>query len=235
MRIGVTGRLEHPSPSSRIVVADLLSADAHTRSNQAFHKSLRQRMRKTETLNLRVSVTAGYGSGLTVTTAACPSDGQTIIAYIRNVNAVNMAQITRSSGTIQGWWFNPQTAAATSLGTNPNTATQNFTPPDANDWVLVLDDASANLLAPGTSTAQCSTDGHDVDRKSGSGTAFSFREVRARRDVVPRYSRSCRILLAAKLAANTAHGREQPRDAIRAGPYFFALLVPTTFVPIHNV
>ena len=97
-------------------------------------------------------VTAGYGSGLTVTTAARTSDGQTIIAYIPNGNAttitVAMNQITSSTNTVQGWWFNPTTAATTNIGTFPNSGTQNFTPPDSNDWVLVLDDASAALPAP---------------------------------------------------------------------------------------
>ena len=101
-------------------------------------------------------VTAGYGSGLTVTTAARTSDGQTIIAYIPNGNAttitVAMNQITSSTNTVQGWWFNPTTAATTNMGTFPNSGTQNFTPPDSNDWVLVLDDASAGLPAPGTGT-----------------------------------------------------------------------------------
>ncbi|MGA8223694.1 MAG: DUF4038 domain-containing protein, partial [Candidatus Acidiferrales bacterium] len=97
-------------------------------------------------------VTAGYGSGLTMTTAARTSDGQTIIAYIPNGNAtsitVAMSKITSSTETVQGWWFNPSTAATTNLGTFPNSGTQSFTPPDSNDWVLVLDDASAGLPAP---------------------------------------------------------------------------------------
>jgi hypothetical protein len=99
-------------------------------------------------------VTAGYGSGLTLTTAARTSDGQTIIAYIPNGNAttitVDMAKITSSTGTVQGWWFNPTSAATTSLGTFPNSGTQNFTASNSNDWVLVLDDASARLPAPGS-------------------------------------------------------------------------------------
>jgi len=101
-------------------------------------------------------VTAGYGSGLTVATTARTSDGQTIIAYIPNGNAtsivVDMAKITSATSTVQGWWYNPQTAATTYLGTFPNSGTHSFTPPDANDWVLILDDANANLPAPGSST-----------------------------------------------------------------------------------
>jgi hypothetical protein len=102
-------------------------------------------------------VTAGYGSGQTETTAARTSDGQTIIAYIPNGNAITitvaMDRITSTSNTVQGWWFNPTTAATTNLGTFANSGTQSFTAPDGNDWVLVLDDANANLSAPGTSMA----------------------------------------------------------------------------------
>ena len=98
-------------------------------------------------------VTAGYGSGLTVTTAARTSDGQTIIAYIPNGNAatitVAMNQITSSTNTVQGWWFNPTTGATTNIGTFSNSGTRNFTPPDSNDWVSVLDNSSAALPAPG--------------------------------------------------------------------------------------
>ena len=102
-------------------------------------------------------VTAGYGSGTSMTTAARTGDGQTIIAYIPNGNAttitVNMAKITSSTNTVQGWWFNPQTGAVTNLGTFPNSGSQEFKAPDSNDWVLVLDDASANLTAPGGGSA----------------------------------------------------------------------------------
>jgi hypothetical protein len=97
-------------------------------------------------------VTAGYGSGTSITTTARTSDGQTIISYIPNGNAtmitVAMSQITSSTSTVRGWWFNPTTGATTSLGVFTNSGTQTFTAPDANDWVLVLDDASANLPAP---------------------------------------------------------------------------------------
>ena len=69
-------------------------------------------------------VTAGYGSGSTFTTTARTSEGQSIISYIPNGNAttitVNLAEITSSRGTLQAWWFNPQTGAAISLGTFPN-------------------------------------------------------------------------------------------------------------------
>jgi hypothetical protein len=98
-------------------------------------------------------LTAGYGSGATISVAARTSDGQTIIAYVPNGNAttitINMAMITSAIDTAKCWWFNPSTGATTLIGTFATSGTQNYTPPDANDWVLVIDDASANLAAPG--------------------------------------------------------------------------------------
>jgi PKD repeat protein len=101
-------------------------------------------------------VTAGYGTGATLTVTSRTSDGQSIIAYIPNGIAatitVDMTKIISSTSTVQGWWFDPQTGATLNLGAFSNSGKQNFRPPDSNDWVLVLDDASAKLPAPGTST-----------------------------------------------------------------------------------
>jgi hypothetical protein len=100
-------------------------------------------------------LTAGFGSGSTLSVAARSSDGQTIIAYLSDGNStvktLNMAQITSASSTARAWWYNPQTGAATLIGTFPNSGSRPFTAPDSGDWVLVVDDASANLPAPGTS------------------------------------------------------------------------------------
>jgi chitodextrinase len=102
-------------------------------------------------------LTAGFGSGTTISVASRTSDGQTVMAYIPNGNAttvtINMASITSASSTANEWWYNPQTAVTTMIGTSPNSGSQSFTPPDSNDWVLVIDAASANLPAPGTPLA----------------------------------------------------------------------------------
>ena len=99
-------------------------------------------------------VTAGYGSGATLTVTSRTNDGQTIIAYIPNGKAatltVDMSKITSSSNTAKCWWFNPSSSATTLIGTYANSGTQKFTPPDSDDWVLVIDDAGANLPAPGS-------------------------------------------------------------------------------------
>jgi hypothetical protein len=64
---------------------------------------------------------------------------------------VDMGRITSVLNLPTCWWFNPSSGAATLIGSYANSGTRNFTPPDANDWVLVIDDASANLPAPGSS------------------------------------------------------------------------------------
>ncbi len=99
-------------------------------------------------------MTAGYGSGLTLSVDAITSDGQTIIAYIPNGNGttvtVDMTQITSAISTANCWWFNPTDGSTTLIGSYANSGTQDFTPPDSNDWVLVIDAADANLPAPGS-------------------------------------------------------------------------------------
>jgi hypothetical protein len=98
-------------------------------------------------------ITAGYGFGDSVTVTSRSRDGQTIVAYVPDGNAstltVSMSKITSSSHMAKCWWFDPSSAAPTFIGSYANFGTKNFTPPDSRDWVLVIDDASAKLPAPG--------------------------------------------------------------------------------------
>jgi hypothetical protein len=97
-------------------------------------------------------VTAGFGSGEDFTIAARTSDGQTIIAYVPNGSdatlTVDMARITSGIHQATCWWFNPSSGVTKLIGSFATFGKKNFTPPDANDWVLVLDDTAANLPAP---------------------------------------------------------------------------------------
>jgi hypothetical protein len=99
-------------------------------------------------------VTAGYGSGSTLATTSRTSDGQTIIAYIPNGSrttlTVDMSKITSVSNQAKCWWFDPRDGLSTLIGTCANTGSHDFTPPDANDWVLVIDAADSILAAPGS-------------------------------------------------------------------------------------
>jgi hypothetical protein len=78
------------------------------------------------------------------------SDGQTIMAYIPTQRTVTMDLRKISGSSATAWWYNPQTGAATLIGNFPTAAPKNFTSPDQNDWVLVIDNPAANLPAPGS-------------------------------------------------------------------------------------
>jgi hypothetical protein len=99
-------------------------------------------------------VTEGYGSGAALTVASRTSDGQTILAYIPNGNAatvtVDMSKVTSRTQQASSWWFSPSSGTATLIGSFANAGSRSFTPPDAKDWVLVIDDAASSLPAPGT-------------------------------------------------------------------------------------
>jgi hypothetical protein len=52
-------------------------------------------------------------------------------------------------GTARAHWYNPRTGDTTFINDYSTSGAQTFAPPDTNDWVLVIDDASAAFLAPG--------------------------------------------------------------------------------------
>jgi hypothetical protein len=60
---------------------------------------------------------------------------------------------SRLSGSmLRGWWFNPRDGSARLIGEFPRTEVRKFispTPGELLDWVLVLDDVTANFSAPG--------------------------------------------------------------------------------------
>jgi hypothetical protein len=95
-----------------------------------------------------------YRLGSTPAVAARTSDGQTIIAYLPNGNAstvvIDMSRITDLQSRAMGWWFNPRNGSNVLIGTFATSGRHNFTPPDAQDWVLVVDCLSAGLVAPGS-------------------------------------------------------------------------------------
>jgi hypothetical protein len=58
---------------------------------------------------------------------------------------------------VRAWWFSPRDGSVRELGTFPNAAEREFTPPDPGemiDWVLVLDDAAKRYPAPGSRNAR---------------------------------------------------------------------------------
>jgi hypothetical protein len=97
-------------------------------------------------------VVGGLGEfwGLDLLTAAATHDGTSLIAYMPTERTVTVDLTKLSKGRTHAWWFNPRTGGATSIGIIPTDHAQTFTPAAPGDWVLVLDDASKSLPAPGT-------------------------------------------------------------------------------------
>lgn len=96
---------------------------------------------------MKTLVTAGGSSpsASDYVTAAATPDGSLLVAYIPPAHSGSITvDLTAMSGTARARWFNPTTAAYTTIGTFANTGASNFTPPGNNgtgysDWVLILD------------------------------------------------------------------------------------------------
>lgn len=89
--------------------------------------------------------------GLDYLAAARTADGGTVLAYLPTARPFTVEMSKVSGKEAAAWWFNPRTGESTHAGKVPTSGRKQFTPPAEGDWVLVLDDASRNLPAPGTS------------------------------------------------------------------------------------
>ncbi len=94
-------------------------------------------------------LTSGYQSGSTYAATARTTNGSTIIAYVPTQRAVTIDLTKVAGSSAKAWWFNPRSGTPTLVGTFPTSGPTVLMPPDQNDWVLVVDDASLNLPAPG--------------------------------------------------------------------------------------
>lgn len=100
-----------------------------------------------------LAVVSGYGTwgNTDYTSVMRETAGKTVIAYIPQDSMTPTVDLTKISGTTaNAWWYDPRQGVATWIGSYSTIGTRTFAPPDANDWVLVLDDASQNLGAPGS-------------------------------------------------------------------------------------
>ncbi|HEV2329549.1 MAG TPA: DUF4038 domain-containing protein [Verrucomicrobiae bacterium] len=117
------------------------------------------------------TVIGGYGTYGQEDYITCMREaaGKTAIAYIPDGTMTPTVDMTRiSSPTANAWWYSPQTGAATLIGNYTTTGPQIFMPPDTNDWVLVLDDASQNYPPPGLTDPEAPTIYVDLTNETGS-------------------------------------------------------------------
>jgi hypothetical protein len=81
--------------------------------------------------------------------AACASDGSSIIAYLPSPRAITVNGSCLTASSMIAWWYNPATGVATQIGTFPTNAPQQFSPPASGDWVIVLDSSGVSFPPPG--------------------------------------------------------------------------------------
>ena len=98
--------------------------------------------------------------------AARASNGSVIMAYMPKGRTVTVDMSTVAGSAADVWWYDPENGNSQYLGEFPASGSQDFTPPDTSDWVLVIDNADLGFLPPGESgvvpPAQCE-DGIDND------------------------------------------------------------------------
>lgn len=95
-------------------------------------------------------VTAGFFSGQDYVAAAKTSDSSTAIVYFPRMRDSTIDLDTISGSQKNAWWFNPRDGSATVFDLSSSSGSLVVSPPSSGDWVLVIDDAAANLPEPGS-------------------------------------------------------------------------------------
>lgn len=97
------------------------------------------------------TVIAGYGSvdNSNYAMTARASNGSSVVAYLPSSRTITVAMDRISGDRALAWWFAPATGVASPIGSFQTTGQRDFTPPGSGDWVLVIDDESLGLDAPG--------------------------------------------------------------------------------------
>ena len=99
-----------------------------------------------------VAMIAGYGSwgNTNYVTTARMGNNSTLIAYLPDSTTVTIDMSAITGVSARSWWYNPANGEAIEIGLSMTTGQLDFTPPSNGDWVLVIDDASLELPAPGS-------------------------------------------------------------------------------------
>jgi len=98
------------------------------------------------------AIVSGYGSwgSSTYVTTALIGNSSTLIAYLPSARQVTVDMSVITGVDVRSWWYNPSNGEATEIGFFASAGMLDFTPPSNGDWVLVIDDASLELPAPGS-------------------------------------------------------------------------------------
>jgi uncharacterized repeat protein (TIGR01451 family) len=94
-------------------------------------------------------VTSSKGTELSYKATARESTGKTVMVWNPSKASITLDMTKISGAQANVWWYNPVDNSSAFVGTYLTTGTRNFTPGSGRK-VLVLDDGSLNLAAPGT-------------------------------------------------------------------------------------
>lgn len=92
------------------------------------------------------------GAGAYSFVATRDQNGSYAMVYVPVGRRFSVKMDVIKGGNVIAWWFNPRNGEATKIGKFKNAGLQTFntpTPGESLDWILVLDDESANFKAPG--------------------------------------------------------------------------------------
>ena len=94
---------------------------------------------------------SGYGdiNSSDYAAAARTKSGSTVLIYTPTQRVLTVAMDQLTGASARGWWYDPSTGVPTLIGDLPAQGERQFTPPSQQDWVLVLDNAAADLSPPG--------------------------------------------------------------------------------------
>jgi hypothetical protein len=92
------------------------------------------------------------GAGAYSFVATRDQNGSYAMVYVPVGRKFSVKMDVIKGNRVVAWWFNPRNGEATKIGKFKNAGFQTFntpTPGESFDWILVLDDESANFKAPG--------------------------------------------------------------------------------------
>jgi hypothetical protein len=96
-------------------------------------------------------VTAGYGTfgDVDYVCAALSASQRLAIAYLPGGAAISVNFGMFAGERVQLWWYDPTSGSATSGGTHATDGVDRVMSPSRKSWVLVIDDTTLGLSAPG--------------------------------------------------------------------------------------
>lgn len=96
-------------------------------------------------------IVSDVGAGTYHVRATRDSEGRYALVYLPAGRPVELDLTKLASGALCGWWYDPRTGTARSIGDVAQVERASFTPPAGGpDWVLVIDSIAASFPAPGS-------------------------------------------------------------------------------------